>query len=207
MGEDGGGARWWKIRLEPYYKDPEMLLCPMATEPYSPEGNARKGSPFGAWPVSGTDDFSSYGPNGWLCNATEEDEGLGWWSQGETENHWRRLDVKGAGYIPVFLDCALHDGWPYHNDPPPAKEYDTRATNLRDEMKRFCVNRHNGFVNGVFLDDSVKKIGLKELWKLKWHRNFNVNGPWTIAGFGGNAAACAAAWDEEALWMKNFPEY
>ena len=74
-------------------------------------------------------------------------------------------------------------------------------------MARYCINRHNGYVNGLFCDWSVRKVGLKELWTLKWHRNFDINGPWTIAGFNGNVTACAAAWDGAAPWMKNFPEY
>jgi len=53
----------------------------------------------------------------------------------------------------------------------------------------------------------VKKVGLKELWKLKWHREFNINGMWTIAGFGGREDLCAAEWDRAAPWMSKFPEY
>jgi len=69
------------------------------------------------------------------------------------------------------------------------------------------MNRHNGYVNSLFLDWSARKIGLKELWTLKWHRTFDIDGPWTIAGFGGNEAACAACWDNAAPWMRDFPEY
>jgi len=46
-----------------------------------------------------------------------------------------------------------------------------------------------------------------ELWTLNWHRDYDIHGPWTIAGFGGNMAACAAAWDAAAPWMKHMPEY
>jgi hypothetical protein len=49
-------------------------------------------------------------------------------------------------------------------------------------MKRFCINRHSGFVNGVFVDFSTRKVGLKELWTLKWHRKFNTTNAWTRAG-------------------------
>jgi prepilin-type processing-associated H-X9-DG protein len=70
------------------------------------------------------------------------------------------------------------------------------------EMVRYCINRHNGFVNSLFCDWSVRKVGLKELWTLKWHRNFDINGPWTLAG-----NATPAIWDEAAPWMKGFPEY
>ena len=41
------------------------------------------------------------------------------------------------------------------------------------------------YVNGVFLDFSVRRIGLKELRTFKWHRSFDTNGTWTKAGGAG----------------------
>jgi len=49
-------------------------------------------------------------------------------------------------------------------------------------MTPFCMNRHNGYVNGLFLDWPVRKAGLKELWTLKWHKDFNTANEWTKAG-------------------------
>ena len=186
----GHSAKWWKIPLEPYYKDPVLLTCPMATKTKSEGGRI----PFQAWEIADDKEVvkASYGPNGWFCNARQEDIELGWWPK-ETENHWRRLDVKGAGYIPIFLDCALHDGWPYQTDEPP--EYEGELAGLLEEMKRFCINRHDGFINGVFLDDSVRKIGLKELWKLKWHRGYKINDP------------TPTAWDDPDHWMYRMKDY
>jgi hypothetical protein len=40
-------------------------------------------------------------------------------------------------------------------------------------MYRVCINRHDGFVNWALLDFTVRSVGLKELWKLKWHRTFD----------------------------------
>lgn len=54
-----------------------------------------------------------------------------------------------------------------------------------ENMNRFCINRHNGTVNALFLDWSIRRIGLKQLWTLKWNRTYNVNAdppvrpPWT----------------------------
>jgi len=45
-----------------------------------------------------------------------------------------------------------------------------------------CINRHDGGVNYLFLDWSVRKVGLKELWTLKWYPDFDTHGPWTKAG-------------------------
>ena len=56
---------------------------------------------------------------------------------------------------------------------PPATE---------EESTSYVINKHNGGVNCLFLDWSVRKVGLKELWKLKWNNEFDTNGPWTQAG-------------------------
>jgi len=66
-------------------------------------------------------------------------------------------------------------------------------------MEPFCINRHNGHVNGLFLDWSVRKIGLKELWTLEWSRQFDTAGPFTRAG-----GVQPEAWPK---WMRNFKDY
>ena len=65
-------------------------------------------------------------------------------------------------------------------------------------MMHFAMDRHQGNVNWLFLDWSVRKVGVKELWRLKWHRNFNTNGFWT------SSYGSAPDWPE---WMKNLKEY
>ena len=63
-----------------------------------------------------------------------------------------------------------------------------------------CIDRHTGYVNYVFTDMSThRKVGLKELWTLKWHRNFNINNAWTPAG-----GVSAEDWPE---WMKKFKNF
>ena len=66
-------------------------------------------------------------------------------------------------------------------------------------LGRFCIDRHNGFVNSVFLDSSTRKLGVKELWILKWNRNFDISGSWTIAG--------GVMPDDWPDWMQNARDY
>ena len=66
-------------------------------------------------------------------------------------------------------------------------------------MRRFCVDRHDGYVNAVFLDNSVRKVGLKQLWTLKWHRRYDTSGPWTKAGGVRN--------ENWPAWMRRFKDY
>ena len=54
-------------------------------------------------------------------------------------------------------------------------------------------------MNMVFLDWSVQKVGLKELWTLKFHRNWNTANRYTKAG-----GATAGDWPR---WMRGFRDY
>ena len=54
-------------------------------------------------------------------------------------------------------------------------------------------------LNGLFMDWSVRKIGLKELWTLKWHPQFNTANEWTKAG-GAQPEDCPE-------WMRKFKDY
>ena len=91
-------------------------------------------------------------------------------------------------------------GWPDHTSVPPRQEAEPpQGILLTEQMKNFCINRHNAAVNSLFMDWSVRKVGLKELWTLKWHREFNTAGSWTKAG-----GVQPEAWPE---WMRGFEDY
>jgi prepilin-type processing-associated H-X9-DG protein len=63
----------------------------------------------------------------------------------------------------------------------------------------FCINRHNGYVNSLFLDWSVRRVGLKELWTLKWNLQFDTANKWTKAG-----GVKPEDWPQ---WMQKFKDY
>jgi prepilin-type processing-associated H-X9-DG protein len=88
----------------------------------------------------------------------------------------RRVDRSN---VPVFLDCVSFEMGAQTSDNPPA--FDGELAVLGD-MKRACIDRHGAGINGLFLDWSVRKIGLKELWTLDWSSFFDRHGPWTRAG-------------------------
>jgi hypothetical protein len=94
----------------------------------------------------------------------------------------------------MLLDCWWLGGGPTHKDEPP--EYDGQILdegNFND-MKRFCLNRHNKAINGTFLDSSVRKIPLKCLWRYKWSRDYDLNFPFPHS------------WNAPGHWMKNMSE-
>ena len=200
---DGSDNNRWIKALGAYHKyDTNFSCCPEATMPwYDVNGNDMHlagtwRATFSAWgyygPGTGRERAgwlkpfkSSYGINGWVNNP---DPGCGF-PRKPQKDHWRTPNVRGTNNIPLFLDAGFYNRWPEHTDRPP--DYDGQYWAGSDDMVIFCMNRHNGAVNGVFLDFSARKIGLKELWKLKWHRSYNINAP-------------LPPWPE---WMKDFTDY
>ena len=199
-GWGSGPVRHWMSVLRPYYSNEQKLrFCSMATKPRSEGGRgvtSAWGIFVGGWAGWGEDDFGSYGINSWVCNTPEGEE-----HHGPPKKYWRTADVKNAANIPLFLDAWWFDGWAEPINAP--NEFEDMCLHYSygslEAMGDYCVNRHGGFLNGLFLDFSVRKIDIKELWKLKWHRTFDTEGPWTIAGDVG-----PGDWPG---WMKDFKDY
>ena len=93
-------------------------------------------------------------------------------------------------------DCRNYAAFPDDDDAPPPND-DASGSH----MARFCIDRHKTKINMVFADLSVRPIGLKELWILRWHRSFNIANSYTMAGNSGNPSA---GWPP---WMKGFKDY
>ncbi len=185
---DGWWNDWIEI-LEPFHrKMGGLTCCPLATRTADKGGQGV----FAAWKDK-EGDYGSYGLNGWVCDA--DPGGIF-----KDELYWRKAGVSGAENVPVFLDCQGIAGWPDHTSTPPESNgASPQGIALIEQMKNFCINRHgNGVTNCLFMDSSVRTVGLKELWKPKWHQNFNINGPWT------KEHVPPPIWP---VWMKNFKDY
>ena len=112
--------------------------------------------------------------------------------------HWRGPSFyKGASAAPILTGGIVWNGLPHHTDMPPVIQ---GAFSIG--IGRYCMNRHNGKVNGLFLDFSARSVGLKELWTLKWHRYFDIEGPYTAAG-----GMTPVDWEATAPWMADFTGY
>jgi prepilin-type N-terminal cleavage/methylation domain-containing protein/prepilin-type processing-associated H-X9-DG protein len=160
------------------------MLCPSARHPF-PGDPVGYGGTFNAWQSTRYRDETeygarSYGRNSWLSHPSSD---------------WSVRNTKGAGQVPAYFDCADRTVGPDHHDLPPECE----GWDLRCMMSRICLNRHHGGINMLFLDWSVRKVGIKELWTLKWHREYNTSGPWTKAG--------GALPEDWPAWMKQFRDY
>ncbi len=182
-----GGGEWWRECMWPLSRDEKMWLCPTAVKyrSISPDGSGRRpaATPFDAWRANDSTggDEGSYAPNGWMCNVRPGLDRL--WGRGPAEYYWRTHHVQGAYNIPVFTESWWVDGWPRHTDNPPEMGDRTPVLGPNNhEMQRLCVNRHGGAQNCLFADWSARKVSLKQLWTLKWNRQFDTAGPWTPAG-------------------------
>jgi len=205
---------YWCHATMKYYDDQKLRFCPSTRRNDAAMTNVDSGAtnmiygdtytnwgPFAeentATPDNWWDEFpeGSYGMNEWCSDPPSGAAVI--WGGAPAKLCWRRtIDVKQANLTPLFLDCKLTDGYPRDTDLPPStpEEHDGYSTN---SMKMFCMDRHSGGVNGVFVDGSARKIFLKELWTLKWHPQFDTSGRRGKAG-------AAAEWPQ---WMQGFRDF
>lgn len=203
----GQGSRgyWWPEELKASHKNRKQMkiwFCPEADEPLLDENGdgGGNGPVFSAWGIYSNDDLGrhglagSYGLNGYTIHISDWGtyEGGVWARDG-----WRNFNaVAHADTVPWFVDALRFDMWPRYYEGPAAEEFASWTAN---NMGRCCINRHSGAVGCLFLDGSARKVGLKELWTLRWHQTFDTAGPWTTAG-----GVLPSDWPE---WIREFKDY
>jgi len=199
---------WWLEAMQPYYEDfGKICCCPTATQPEWLENSSLHGpgwdkQPFMAWGhdpwldphgVFDREPWGSYAANGWL-----EDKPI---SSMFNPPYWRSMAaVKTPGNVPYMTDAQWLDAWPEPSDRPPPEETTYWQDNPGGHFVRIVQNRHgDGWQNCAFLDGSARKVGLKELWTFKWHKDYDTAGRWTLAG-----GVTSSDWPE---WMRGFQDY
>lgn len=162
-----------------YHQTGPLFLCPRATKPNQMltqlgHNEWSFGSTFTAWTLVNKQHQvrhdSSYGTNHW-----------GQYPQDDAQNkhlYWKTALVKNASKVPQSMDSMSCWANTNPNDPRPPLQEDQWSSGSLES----CINRHEGFINSLFMDWSVRSVGLKDLWILRWHREFNTSGPWTQAG-------------------------
>lgn len=173
--------------------DPAYTAMASGKPPYL---QVNGGGTFAAWEITipAPSFRGSYGLNGSVFSTLPPLEG---WDKNAMGRYLKQYTdvsaVQGRGNIPLLLDAVLPScAMSREQMPPPAKEPNDMDGGL-------CINRHNGTLNALFLDWSVRPIGLKELWTLKWNLTFNTAGPWTKAG-----GVKPEKWPQ---WMRGFKDY
>lgn len=208
-------GHWWPWQLENRLKDwktNKIWLCPTTKKPITDENGITTTTlniynSWGIYTDSHTSTFTgatydagphgvngSYSINGYVLSIPTDASFV----RDIPANYgWRTPNMAGAAQAPFFMDALRFDLFPIETDGPPDYQFDSWEGESR--MKRCCINRHDGFIGMAFLDFSARKVGLKELWTLKWHRQFNTSGPWTQAG-----GLQAGDWPE---WIRNLKDY
>jgi len=196
-----GEATLWPNALRPYYRDDwEMLLCPTATriDEQGREGTFMAMTRTLATPSGGSQYYAfSYGINSWTNHM------YGPRGDRPEDCFWKTTAHTGQYNIPVFADSTWHDAWPREMDAPIQLPWDFGGgdTGTTGEINHFCIDRHNGWTNFLFMDWSVRHVGLKELWTLKWHRNYAKDAPSPYTKAGGMTPS------DWPAWLRKYKDY
>jgi len=208
----GGGLRahWIRPLRDTFPERFNLLLCPTATKllpkyenaPLS--SNAEEGGIRYAYrlnaaltgvPIEEVGEKCSYGMNIWLGSSTRS----GMDSHNRLySDRWQTVEkVSTPSRVPVMLDAMFRGGYPtwtffesvqphQHDPDSPQGQAAWKASN---DMTHFAIGRHNWASNTVFVDMSVSAVPIKELWRLRWQRNFDVRGwqpAWTTQRYWGH---------------------
>ena len=188
--DPGTPSYWFPRYLDDRLKDwksNRTWLCPSATKPVQwADGTVTPNlSIYNAWGIFTGDRLGangicgSYGINGFCLIPQGPTPVTTYYGGVPVSEGFQTTDVKGAGNIPWWIEALRFDLWPLDTERPADNEFAAWAGN---EIDRCCINRHQGHLTVAFLDWSARKIGVKEVYTLQWHRGFNTRGPWTRAG-------------------------
>jgi prepilin-type processing-associated H-X9-DG protein len=187
----------WDSFWRPYCNDRKRLfVCPMATR-YVPGSDdllrthwCLPGDKFRAWQLG------THTPTTLEAGPLVGSYGMNYFGPTLPDPRVSRGRPVDRSVVPVFLDRVDFYVQTKATDEPP--RYEGHLTSPGD-MKRSCLDRHGGGVNSLFLDWSVRKVGLKELWTLHWSPWFDRHGPWTRAG--------GVQSEDWPAWMRTFKDY
>jgi prepilin-type N-terminal cleavage/methylation domain-containing protein len=170
----------------PYYEDLELRTCSSTRTLDRQPARGLRGGTFTAWgpfppSVDGSvwwDSFAtgSYGFNEWCADPPAGRQTF--WGL-PSDNAIRKTTTKGADNIPLVLDSVYVDTAVHDTDEAPSNDEHSndvyRASWNNNAMKFYSIDRHSGGINGVFVDMHAQHVGIKQLRRLKWHKNFDTS--------------------------------
>lgn len=181
----------WPTALNPYYENDKIRFCPTALKHVDDGGIM----PFNAWGTGDRDTTNplklsiwyagSYGINDFVHYPTKPEDKIikkGY----KKKQFWGTPNVSNGSSVPVMMDASSwkvrpRGGSPVGSPRPgtelPPPFADKRNVKPKDKgrLQFACMDRHgNSTVNVLFLDWSVREVGLKELWVLRWWRDWEA---------------------------------
>ena len=177
VGYSEGAVSWFQC-IQKYYTDKNLLLCPLATKTIDEGGT----NPHMAW--DNTTDLGNYYKGSYGVNL--------YIAKGEDDpNFWGSPYVKEAMYVPMLFCSQWKDVQPFPSDQPLEYESLIWTPGPYEEMRRPCIKRHIPYyVNVLFMDLSIEKRTIKQLWRLRWSRMWPSDAPLPV-------------WPD---WMSDVPE-
>jgi prepilin-type N-terminal cleavage/methylation domain-containing protein/prepilin-type processing-associated H-X9-DG protein len=174
----------WVYLMKSYIGDWEICRCPATIYTWGDGGNYQ--DPLMGWDFQIIGDvvddgyeamftinnqwaYGSYGKNAFVTNgdafpATRFASEHSWMY----EYCYKNIRVQGVSRISLFGDSQWMGGWPsVYTEPAPTREH---GPDGGDILNQWNLDRHNMSVNMLFLDWSVRKVGLRQLWSLKWSK-------------------------------------
>jgi len=211
-------ADLWPYVLESYYQSPQLKFCPSAKHPRSGRyksrsawGNKSDRILSGSYGLNGwvcdtpeevlqTEGHDT--SNSWRTMAQSGSSKIplmadALWFTGRPESSdlppekKGQLDMESRSQNSLLVvepkDPGIRPpGFPHLPEP----STDLWPTDPANHMRHFVVNRHDEKLNVLFMDGMIKTISPKELWRLKWHKNYDTSAP-------------LPQWPE---WMSSFKE-
>jgi len=187
-------GKMWITDLMKYYKgQDEIRVCPKATLLLQ---NVASNAPgvFTAWGIYGNpaffggtvsawaepNSFGSYGINGWAQNPPDigvTKNGIKLYDISEADKplYWRKMiSIKQADKVPLMADAFWDGTNPDYRDAPPSRPIplnggESWTLNNTSDICKFIAPRHSKMMDFLFIDKSVRKVGIKNLWALRWH--------------------------------------
>ena len=168
-----------------------IVLCPTANSTNYNMGTAAGLGGFGGltlaflFPTQGSggsavsDEYEngepgSYGANLWMYNTQVDVQGRA------AANHWKKLSASPLpAQTPLMLDSMWRGGGPYWEGGPEtyaaSAQPGVSSADASREMEHFTVPRHGSGKRSeiIFYDGSASGYKIKQLWGLKWHRNWD----------------------------------
>lgn len=178
----GGWNRgfWVTVLRSGWEKKPKLLLCPSAKKfnmdrmqgSYDIYGSFDAAYNFPSYLDVVDNPISSYGMNLWANYIT-----VPMVQNRKREYHWQRLqDVKHTTEVPLFLDAMWRGGGPHYDSENafqrPQMNGDWKGYDR--EMMHFAMVRHGNGVNSLFMDGSVRKVKVRDLWSQRWHKGYDT---------------------------------
>jgi hypothetical protein len=172
----------WVRLMYPYYRTFDICLCPATARTWRDRIFT---GPFVGWDFRAfTDDpfiaaeaddwyliegqwaYGSYGKNPFCSEPSADLVDNEYFPY---DHHFQTVQVKNANQIPLFGDCNYTGGFPHvHDEPAPFRYHG--PVDIPNEINRWNLDRHKLSINLLFLDWSVRKFGLKQLWQLRWSK-------------------------------------